>query len=76
MSIQIISVVRYDPGYLHKALQFLSQTKDLYTFDKILDAEFSMDEIKLALDKSAAKEVTRGTIMVGGDAHSIIPDAT
>ncbi|MEW9677208.1 zinc-binding dehydrogenase [Lentibacillus sp. L22] len=66
-SIQIIPVVRYNPWYLHKALEFLSRTKDKYPFDQMLDKSFSMDEIKLALDKSAKKEVIRGTIIIGGD---------
>lgn len=63
-SIDIISAVRYNPWYLYKSLQFLSKTNEKYPFDKILDAEFTLDEIQTALDKSAAREVTRATILV------------
>ncbi|PWA04990.1 zinc-binding alcohol dehydrogenase [Pueribacillus theae] len=63
-SIQIIPLVRYDPWYLYKSLQFLSKNNEKYPFDKMLDAEFTLDEIKTALDKSAAREVTRATIVV------------
>lgn len=66
-SIQIIPVVRYNPWYLSKALLFLSQTKDIYPFDELLDTAFTLEDIKTALDKSAAREVTRGTIIMGGD---------
>lgn len=66
-SIDIISAVRYDPWYLYKSLQFLSANDGKYPFDKILDAEFSLDEIKTALDKSASREVTRATILVNQD---------
>lgn len=63
-SIQIIPVVRYNPWYLYKSLKFLANTQEKYPFDEMIDAEFSMDEIKLALDKSASREVTRATIVM------------
>lgn len=63
-SIQIISLVRYNPWYLRKALEFLSKNIEKYPFEELLDVEFSMDEIKLALDESAARRVTRGTIIM------------
>ena len=63
-SIQIIPVVRYNPWYLRKSLEFLSKTSGKYPFDEMLDIEFSMDQIKTALDESAARRVTRGTIIV------------
>src|SRR5699024_4303411 len=65
-SVQIIPVVRYNPWYLLKSLEFLSRTNEKYPFDEMLDAEFTLDEIKLALDKSAAREITRGSIVMGG----------
>lgn len=61
-SIQIISLVRYDPWYLYKALQFLEATQHKYPFDSLLDAEFTLDQIQEALEKSANREVTRATI--------------
>lgn len=63
-SINIISLVRYNPWYLHKSLEFLSKTIDKYPFDQMLDAEFSLDRIQDALDQSAARKVTRATILM------------
>lgn len=63
-SIQIISVVRYDPWYLNKSLQFLAKTMDKYPFGELLDADFTLEEISVALDKSSSREVTRASIVV------------
>lgn len=62
-SIHIIPVVRYDPWYLNKALGFISKTMNKYPFDDIVDAEFTLSEIKEALDRSVAREVTRASIV-------------
>ncbi|MCG5102165.1 zinc-binding dehydrogenase [Oceanobacillus alkalisoli] len=63
-SIQIIPVVRYNPWYLHKSLEFLSKNIEKYPFEKMLDAEFELKDITSALDKSAAREVTRASIVM------------
>ncbi len=63
-AIQIISLVRYDPWYLQKALQFLSLNGEKYPFNEMLDCEFSLDEIGEALDKSASREITRASIVL------------
>lgn len=65
-SIQIIPVVRYNPWYLHKALQFLAAANRKYPFDEMLDAEFTLNEIKLALDLSAERKITRASIVMNG----------
>jgi D-arabinose 1-dehydrogenase-like Zn-dependent alcohol dehydrogenase len=63
-SIQITPIVRYDPWYLNKALQFLSENIDKYPFANMIDGEFDFDNIQEALDKSAAREVTRASIVI------------
>jgi threonine dehydrogenase-like Zn-dependent dehydrogenase len=63
-SIKIIPIVRYDPWYLLKSLQFLSDVVDKYPFSSMLDAEFKLENIQEALDKSAAREVTRASVIV------------
>lgn len=63
-AIQVISLVRYDPWYLHKALKFLSLNGEKYPFNDMLDCEFSLDEIGIALDKSASREITRASIVL------------
>jgi threonine dehydrogenase-like Zn-dependent dehydrogenase len=64
-SITIYPVVRYNPWYLHKALNFLSANIEKYPFASMMDAEFEFENIQEALDKSAAREVTRASIVVG-----------
>lgn len=63
-SIQITPIVRYDPWYLNKALQFLSKNIDKYPFASMIDGEFDFDNIQKALDKSASREVTRASIVI------------
>lgn len=65
-SIQVLPVVRYDPWYLKKALDFLKSTSEKYPFNEMLDREFSLAEIKTALDESAARNVVRGSIVIAG----------
>ncbi|MED4352828.1 zinc-binding dehydrogenase [Schinkia azotoformans] len=63
-SIQIIPVIRYNPWYLRKSLEFLSKNIDKYPFDTLLDAEFTLEEVEDALEKSANREITRASIVV------------
>ena len=63
-SIKILPIVRYNPWYLRKSLEFLSKNIEKYPFKDMLDAEFTLDEINIALDKSASREVTRASIIV------------
>jgi threonine dehydrogenase-like Zn-dependent dehydrogenase len=65
-SISIHPVVRYNPWYLKKALQFLSANLSKYPFEAMMDAEFEFENIQDALDKSASREVTRASIIVSG----------
>ena len=63
-SIQVVSLVRYDPHYLYKALQFLSKNINKYPFEEIVGQPFHFEELELALEKSVAREVTRASILV------------
>jgi threonine dehydrogenase-like Zn-dependent dehydrogenase len=69
-AIRILPVMRYNPWYLHKALSFISNTIDKYPFDLMLDADFHLEDIVLALNKSASREITRASIVVGNGANS------
>lgn len=62
-SVKIIPVLRYNPWYLKKALDFLARNVDRYPFETLLDAQFTFEEIQAALDQSAARTVTRATII-------------
>ncbi|MCG7344796.1 zinc-binding dehydrogenase [Sporosarcina sp. ACRSL] len=63
-AITIYPVLRYHPWYLKKSLDFLARNIDRYPFETLLDAEFKLEDIKGALDKSASREVTRATIVL------------
>lgn len=62
--ITIIPVMRYEPRYLYKSLQFLSDNIDKLPFHKILDAEYSLDCVEQALCDSMARKVTRASIVM------------
>lgn len=61
-SIDITSVVRYDPWYLHKALSFLADNTENYPYDRLIDAEFALTDVEDALARSADRSVTRATL--------------
>jgi threonine dehydrogenase-like Zn-dependent dehydrogenase len=63
-SITIIPLVRYNPWYLYKSIIFLSKNMDKYPFANMLDVDFSLEEVEVALDKSARREVTRASIVI------------
>ncbi|MFB6108751.1 MAG: zinc-binding dehydrogenase [Haloplanus sp.] len=62
-AIEINAVVRYDPWYLNKALQFLSNNAEKYPYEDLLDAEFALEDVEEALEKSDRREVTRATLV-------------
>jgi threonine dehydrogenase-like Zn-dependent dehydrogenase len=62
-SIDITSVVRYNPWYLHRALSFLDENDEKYPYDQLIDAEFALSEVEEALAKSDSREVTRATLL-------------
>lgn len=62
-SIKIIGAVRYKPWYLKKALTFLSENIEKYPFADMIDGEFSFEDIEVALDQSANRQVNRASIV-------------
>lgn len=63
-ALTIRHVDRYDGRYLAQALDFLVHHLDDYPFTDLVDAEFSLDDVDTALEKSLAREVTRAAIVV------------
>lgn len=66
-SIDITSVVRYNPWYLHKALDFLAENTGKYPYDDLIDAEFDLIDVDEALAKSDSREITRAALLPGHD---------
>jgi threonine dehydrogenase-like Zn-dependent dehydrogenase len=62
-SIDIVPVVRYDPWYLKRALDFLEENDGTYPYGDLIDAEFDLVEVDEALAKSDSREVTRATLL-------------
>lgn len=62
-SIDITSVMRYDPWYLQDALQFLESHESDYPFDQLLDAEFEIDDVDRALTRTEERSLTRASIV-------------
>lgn len=60
--ITVIGQVRYLPRYLHKALKFLEKTYEKYPYGGMTDQYYSLDEVQLALKRSADREVQRAII--------------
>jgi threonine dehydrogenase-like Zn-dependent dehydrogenase len=62
-SIDITSIVEYDPWTLHESLQFLSNTIDEYPYQNLIDAEFPLSDVETALKQSENRNLTRATLI-------------
>ena len=60
--ISIIPACRYQPWYLHRALEFLRGAIDRYPFETLLDDRFGLADIDQALEESSQRAVTRASI--------------
>lgn len=65
-SIEIRGIVRYDPWYLRRALDFLEAHRDTYPHADLLDAEFELEDVEEAISRSERREVTRATLRPNG----------
>lgn len=62
-SIDITTAVEYDPWVLNEALAFLADTIEDYPYERLLDAEYPLSEVKTALERSERREITRATLV-------------
>lgn len=62
-SIDVVSVMRYDPWYLQTALEFLDETGDDYPFGELFDVGFGLDEVDEAIRRSNERDVTRASLV-------------
>jgi D-arabinose 1-dehydrogenase-like Zn-dependent alcohol dehydrogenase len=60
--ITVVGMVRYLPRYLHKAINFIEKTYRKYPYGNLSDKDYTLNEVQLALEKSAAREVQRAAI--------------
>ena len=59
----VIGVVRYNPWYLKKALEFLERTHTKVDYSKMSATEFSLSEVDEALLQAEARTVVRAVII-------------
>lgn len=62
-SATVIGVVRYNPWYLKKSLEFLERTHSKVDFSKMSATEFKLEEVNEALLKAESRSVVRGVIV-------------
>ncbi len=63
-SVSIHGINRYPPDYLRRALRFLAAHEDEFPFARLFDAQFPLEQVQLALEKSRRREIQRATIRV------------
>lgn len=67
-------ILRYQPWYLHRALDFLARHSGDFPFDGLTDRTYALEETQLALQRAANRQVTRAAIVpemagIATDAH-------
>lgn len=63
-AVKVLPILRYQPWYLKKSLDFISQNIDKYPYMNLFDGDFQFTDIKNALEKSAERKVTRASIII------------
>lgn len=61
-NLRIHGVLRYDPWYLHRALEFLRRTYRRYPFETLAERVYTFDELQSAIDDSESRRVARASI--------------
>lgn len=64
--VQIVACLRFNPWYLRLALEFLERHQDRYPFDRLIDAVYPLEQAEQALRDSAARKITRASLIVEG----------
>jgi len=60
----ITGILRYDPWYLHKALQFLEETASTYPYGELSSREFSLSEIEEAIHGMESHSIARPALVL------------
>ncbi len=62
-SLTVRGVLRYDPWYLFRAVQFLARRQHLHPFGALADRSYSLDEVVEALAAGERHSVARVAIV-------------
>jgi D-arabinose 1-dehydrogenase-like Zn-dependent alcohol dehydrogenase len=66
-SIDVTTAVEYNPWVLYDALEFLANTKEKYPYENLLDAEYPLRDVEMALERSENRKITRATLIPQSD---------
>lgn len=61
-SLTIHGVLRYDPWYLHQALEFLVRTQSTYPFESLTERVYPFEDLGTAIADSESRRVARASI--------------
>ncbi|MGD9532018.1 MAG: zinc-binding dehydrogenase [Candidatus Nanopelagicales bacterium] len=59
----VVGILRYEPWYLRRALDFLEQTVSALPYHELASAEFPLSDVATAFRKSESREVARAAIV-------------
>ncbi|ARJ07683.1 zinc-binding alcohol dehydrogenase [Cnuibacter physcomitrellae] len=63
-NVRIQGVLRYDPWYLHKALDFLSRTRRSFPFEALTKEAHAFDDLAGAIRDGESRSVARASIVI------------
>lgn len=61
--VTVRGVLRYDPWYLHRAVQFLARRQGMHPFDALTDRSYPLDDVVEALRAGESHKVARVAIV-------------
>lgn len=61
-AIEITALVRYQPWYLKKSLDFLEAHATAYPYDDLIDATFDLVDAETAIEESTNRTITRAAL--------------
>ncbi|CAN5908741.1 zinc-binding dehydrogenase [soil metagenome] len=62
-NLHVQGFVRYQPWYLHRALEFLRRKHRDHPFDELTDREYALEDVGEAVEREEAREVARPAIV-------------
>lgn len=64
--ITVIPVLRYEPRHLREGLAFLARNVERLPLEEMIDASYSLEDVKVAISDSAERKVTRAAVWPNG----------
>lgn len=61
--LQVRGILRYDPWYLDRAIDFLERNADRVPFDSVVGRDYPLDDVVAALESGASRQVSRASVV-------------